>query len=111
MKSTIANNSVWVAESPISVVDGEKYTMTCRYPGKTVTTTDGFCKLWKNGTTDVSGNNLSGSISANSDTLTLKTMNMAGGGNNFFILEWACTVNGNIVIRKCRFDCQSEQAA
>lgn len=111
MTNTIADNSVWVRESPISVVDGEKYTATCRYPGKTVSTTDGFCKLWKNGSSDVSSNNLSGSLSASGETLTLKTVNFAGGQNNFFIMEWACTIDGNIVIRKCRFDCQAEKAA
>lgn len=108
--NTIANNSVWVRESPVSVVDGEKYTFTCRYPGKTVSTTDAYHKIWKNGSTDVSSNNLSGSLAASGDTLTLKTCNFAGGANNFFIMEWAVTIDGNIVVRKCRFDCQLGKA-
>jgi hypothetical protein len=101
---SIATNSVWVKESPIVVVDGEVKTYGIVY--KHDVSQVGTMKVWKNGTSDESATVLSGNLQANGNVLTLKTIDFTGYGNSTLVAEWSATVNGQTIIRKCKFFCK-----
>lgn len=105
-------NEIWVDESPIYLTAGDEPTFSLAYGGATsVTATGATMTIYKNGTgSDLASTNLTGSMSASGNVLTLKKLQSLVGGNTYVVAVKA-TVDSVVTMRKFMVIVQRDSTA
>ena len=99
----MAENKVWILESPISLASGAEPVYTVVFDGAT-TCASPTAKIFQ-GSTDKTSTNMSGSATASGNVVTLpKVVNLVGGLT--YVIVLTVTVDSIVTVKKAQLEVQ-----